>query len=336
MKKIFPIMVLIPFLLVSCSALSALNPKQPLSDAEMATRVAQLLSTMTTPTEEIVFPPTATLGMPTATLETLPTETSTPEVIEVVTETLTPTVEGVGGDDEPTSTAMVVLPTLEATATLQATAQASATATLNVPATDPTLKLGNATGSDPFDSSTKWAWPTGADDFTDVQFKDGAMLTTNLNKDAAGWRFPLLNQQTDSYIELTANSGTCSGKDSYGIIFRVPVLQAPDQGYLYQVTCDGYYRLWKWDGKAGTKGVALNLLSWKKSAEIHAGADQTNRLGVMVVGKKITLYMNGVLLGSASDESFTTGYFGVFVHSGSDTNYTVKFDAMKYWENPKQ
>lgn len=324
-RKIIPILLIMPLFLVSCSLFSKVNTNQPLTDAEMATRVAELLSTMTTPTSEVVFPPTATPGLPT------PTITSTPVVLEV--NTPTPTVE-VGGN-LPTSTAMVVLPTLEATTTPEVILEATATATLNAPAGDPLYTLGNPSGSDPMDSSTKWAWPTGSDDYINVEFKDGVMLMTNLSKDAAGWRLPLLGQQINTYIELTVNSGTCSGKDSYGIIFRVPVLKEPEQGYLYQVTCDGYFRLWKWDGKVGDKGLAVSLINWKASDKINSGANQTNRLGVKVVDSKITLYMNGVEVGSVSDSSYAAGFFGAFVRSGSDTNYTAKLDAMKYWENPK-
>ena len=331
--KIIPIVVILSLLLTSCSLFSTLKAEQPLTDAEMATRVAELLSTMTTPTSEIDFPPTATLGLPT----TAPTPT--PDM--VILPTSTPVVE-VGGE-LPTATAMIVLPTLQASptlevtldATLDAAQQASPTATLNVPSTDPINSLGNPSGTDSMDAGSKWAWPTGADDYIDVQFKDGFMLMTNLSKVAAGWRLPLLGQQVDTYIQLTANSGTCSGKDSYGIIFRVPVLKSPDQGYLFQVTCDGYYRLWKWDGKVGDKGLAVSLINWKQSDKINKGPDQTNRLGVKVVDKTITIYMNGVELGSVTDAAYSAGFFGAFVRSGGDTNYTAKLDEMKYWENPK-
>lgn len=329
--KIIPIVVILSLLLTSCSLFSNLKAEQPLTDAEMATRVAQLLSTMTTPTAEIVFPATSTPA-PTATADLITLATATPE-------------EEVGGE---LATAMVVLPTLQATPTamlaqpileptptLSEMLQTSPTATVNVPDSDPIKSLGNPTGSDPMDVANKWAWPTGSDEFIDVQFKDGFMLMTNLSDVAAGWRLPLLGQQVDTYIELTANSGACSGKDSYGVIFRVPVLKSPDQGYLYQVTCDGYYRLWKWDGKVGDKGLAVSLLNWKQSDKINQGPDQTNRLGVKVVDKKITIYMNGVELGSVTDSSYSAGFFGAFVRSGSEKDYTAKFNEMKYWENPK-
>ncbi|PKN98537.1 MAG: hypothetical protein CVU43_16140, partial [Chloroflexi bacterium HGW-Chloroflexi-5] len=109
--KIITIVIILSLLMTSCSLFSDLKSEQPLTDAEMATRVAQLLSTMTTPTSEIDFPPTPTMGLPT----TAPTVT--PNM--VILATSTPVVE-VGGE-LPTSTAMIVLPTLESTPTLAVT-----------------------------------------------------------------------------------------------------------------------------------------------------------------------------------------------------------------------
>ena len=321
MKKIVPIIVILALLLASCSSLT--GTKDNLSDEEMATRVAQLLATMTTPTTELEFPATPT-PLPTSMLMTAtPLATNTPvvmitstPVVEMATESAT---ESATGTVSPTATAA----TTTETPTVTATASSS----------DPATKLGIPTGIDPMDSSSTWTWPTGNDDYIDLEFNSGYMEMTGLTT-LAGWRLPLINQQTDSYIELTANSGSCKGKDSYGVIFRVPVFKEPNQGYLFEVTCDGYYRLWKWDGKVGTKGLATSLVPWAQSSLINAGADKTNRLGVMAKGSTISLYMNGVALASVSDSSFSAGFFGAFVRSAETTSYKVKFDSMQYWENP--
>lgn len=321
-RRIIPMLVLIPLFLMSCSLFTNTSPTQPLTDAEMATRVAELLATMTTPTAEIIFPPTPTQKPPTL----APTATiQTTQVI--VTQAPTPTIQA--GGLLPTAN----VPTVDTTS---APADPTPTPTATAPASDPVNKLGSPSSADPMDSAAKWAWPTGSDAFLNVEFKDGFMKMTNLSPDAAGWRLPLVSQQLDTYIELTVNSGACSGKDSYGIIFRVPVFKEPDQGYLYQVTCDGYYRLWKWDGKVKPNGLAVSLINWKQSAAINVGANQTNRLGAMVVDEKITLYMNGVQLGQVTDTAYAAGFFGAFVRSGSGVNYTANFDAMKFWENPIQ
>lgn len=322
MKKSILILVLASLILASCSTFTGGND-QTVSDEEMATRVAQLLSTMTTPTQEIQFPatPTPQLVLPTATLEPA---TATPVIADLVTTeapTATPTLMA----DVPTATAM---PTED-----QAKNLPTATPTATISPSDPAALLGTPTGADNFDSASVWTWPTGEDQYLRVVFSNGIMQMTGLTN-FAGWRLPLINQQVNTYIELTANSGACTGKDSYGIIFRVPVFKDPSQGYLYEVTCDGYYRLWKWDGKAATKGLATTLIAWNQSSLINTGANQTNRLGVKVKDNSFTIYMNGVELGSASDSSFGAGFFGVFVRSAETANYTVNFDAMKFWENP--
>ena len=320
MKRIIPIIVTLALLLAGCSALTG-GTEQPVSDAQMATRVAQLLSTMTTPTVEIEFPPTSTP------LPTMMVITATPEITATSESTAT---------EEMTMTSTATAMTTES-ATAEAVGSATETATPTITPTvstsDPAKTLGTATGSDLMDSSTTWNWPTGEDDYLDVEFNNGFLQMTGLTS-FAGWRLPLIAQQVNSYIELTANSGACQGKDSYGVIFRVPVFKDPNQGYLYEVTCDGYYRLWKWDGNASTKGLATALIPWAQSSLISAGANQTNRLGVMVKGNTYTLYMNGVALASASDTAYNAGFFGVFVRSAQTAKYTVKFDAMQYWENP--
>jgi len=339
MKKSLVIVILAALLLSGCSLFRTGGTQKPVSDADMATRVAQLLSTMTTPTLEEFFPDTPTAEPPTpmglpSTVETATAAAPTSETpVVVLTEaptiapTITPTeavlpTATIAPTEAPTSTP--VLPTVVPTAT--------ATATPNT--ADPANRLGSATGSDTMDSFDHWSWPTGSDSFLDVTFDGGYMKMTGLTK-LAGWRLPLVSQQTNTYIELTTNSGACTGKDSYGIIFRIPVFKEPDQGYLYEVTCDGYYRLWKWDGKAGNSGQASILLNWKQSTAIKTGANQSNRLGVMVIDNKMTLYLNGEKVGEATDSSYPAGFFGVFVLSRTSDKYTVKFDTMKFWENPK-
>lgn len=315
MKKLIPVLIILGLALSACGNLPIGRNDEPLTDSDMATRVAELLATMTTPTTEMVFPPTP---MPPAATEapaepTAPPATQAPaeppaeETPVVVEETLIP-----GDAPTPTATPESVLPE-----------------------TDPARKLGNPTSTDPFDSYEKWIWPTSNDDFLRVNFKDGYLEMTGLTN-LAGWRLPMISQQTNSYIELTVNSGACQGKDSYGIILRVPVFKEPTQGYLYEVTCDGYLRLWEWNGKAKPKGEAEILINWKESKDIKSGANQVNRLGVMAVGKSLRIFMNGIPQGEVSDSSYPAGFFGTFVRSVTTSKYTVKFDEMKYWENPAQ
>ena len=321
MKKLIPLFIMLSLVLTACGVFPLKGEDDTVSDSEMATRVAQLLATMTTPTVEIAFPDTSTPAPATLT-PVIPTATA-----DLMTQEPTPLL----ATEEPQETAE---PTA-GSGTPQATQEPTTAATSEMPSTDPVRKLGTPGSSDPFDSYEKWSWPTDSDDYLAVAFKDGYMQLTGLTT-MAGWRLPLISQQTNSYYELTVNSATCADKDSYGIIFRVPVFKEPTQGYLYEVTCDGYLRLWKWDGKVLPNGKAEILINWKQSADVSTGANKVNRLGVMAVGSQFTIYMNGVAQGTVSDSSFKAGFFGVFVRSVTTPKYTVKFDEMKFWENPAQ
>lgn len=323
MKKLIPLFIMLSLVLTACGVFPLKGEDDTVSDSEMATRVAQLLATMTTPTVEIAFPDTSTPAPATLT-PVIPTATPTTDLA-----TAEPT--SVLATEEPQETAE---PTA-GSGTPQATQEPTTAATSELPSTDPVRKLGTPSSSDPFDSYEKWSWPTDSDDYLAVAFKDGYMQLTGLTT-MAGWRLPLISQQTNSYLELTVNSAACADKDSYGIIFRVPVFKEPTQGYLYEVTCDGYLRLWKWDGKVLPNGKAEILINWKQSADVSTGANKVNRLGVMAVGSQFTIYMNGVAQGTVSDSSFKAGFFGVFVRSVTTPKYTVKFDEMKFWENPAQ
>lgn len=318
MKKLIPVLIVFSLVLTACANFPLGGGDEAITDAEMATRVAELLATMTTPTTEIAFPPTATMMPPTPQPTEPPAEPTPVLATEEPVETAEPTDDPGEGDETP-----------------EATEEPTAAPTADMPDTDPARTLGTPSGSDPFDSYEKWTWPTDSDDFIAIAFKDGFMQMTGLTT-MAGWRLPMISQQTNSYIELTVNSGACAEKDSYGIIYRVPVFKEPTQGYLYEVTCDGYLRLWEWNGNIQPKGEADILINWKESEDVNTGANQVNRLGVMAVGNQFTIYMNGVPQGTVSDSSFKAGFFGVFVRSVTTPRYTVKFDEMKFWENPAQ
>ncbi len=329
MKKFTPVILLLTLALAGCSLLNGVGgSNETLDDSQMATRVAELLLTMTTPTTEIDFPPTAT---PTVQLPTLaPTNTA---VVEMATST------PAEADVTATPTTDIILwtdtPEPDVTATPEVTGTATTGPTATPSASDPAYYLGNPTGIDNMNDASQWTWPTGEDDFLKVTFSNGMMQMTGKST-LAGWRMPLLAQQVNTYIETTVNTGNCVDKDSYGIIFRVPVFKDPTQGYLFQVTCDGYYRLWKWDGKVAPTGQATVLVPWKQSSDIVTGANQVNRLGVKTVDKTLTIFINGVQQASVSDSTFTAGFFGVFVRSSSESSpYTVNFDTVKFWENPK-
>lgn len=315
MKQILSI-IMLAILLSGCGLIGEQTPDLS-EDAKMATRVAQILTTLPTATAQAdagsatqslptVFP-TATIGLP-ATSTVAPTATSVSTATSAATVTAT---------QEPTATSAASL---------------QPTVAYTPPASDPTTKLGGADWSDTMDSGNYW--PTGADQFTDVTFVNGAMHFKGLTT-TDGWRltYPEL---MNFYIETVFQVNDCSGADRYGLIARVPVLNSPDRGYLFGFTCDGKYSLRRWNASIGDKGEMVNLIEWKTSAAINTGSSQTNRMGLMAVGDRLILYANGQNIGEVKDSTFSKGYFGVFVGARETDEFTVRVDQVRVWENPEQ
>lgn len=314
MKQILPILVL-AVLLSGCGLIN--TPTAIPEDSEMATRVAQILTSMPTATNQAGGQIPSPL---------LPTILASPTTGQVETATSVPATTSA-----PSATPLV-LPTIAPsdTATIAPTGQP--TSTYIPPASDPTTRLGGPDWSDTMDNSNYW--PTGADKFTDIAFSGGAMQLTGLST-TDGWRmtFP---EETNFYLEAIFQVNDCSGDDRYGVIARVPQLNSPDRGYMFGFTCDGKYSLRRWNASVGANGEMVNLVEWKTSTAINAGPSQTNRLGLMAIGDRLVLYANGQQLTEVRDSTFATGYFGMFVGARETDKFTVRVDQVRVWENPEQ
>ncbi|MBE0698530.1 MAG: hypothetical protein IH586_16560 [Anaerolineaceae bacterium] len=333
MKRIITGMsLLIMIFIVSCTLSPQGLPKLPaiavtatISSDQMQTQISEMLTVMPTATAMVgdggistATPvlPTLEIGgaVITATIEASPTSTAATESqVEAATATPVP----------PTNTP-------NPTATTQ---PQGPTATL--PQGDPRSRLGAPKSTDPMDKENFWIWPTGSDQFSRAEFTNGTQVITSLDpKD--GWRLanPLGREFTNTYLEATFKTGACAGLDHYGIILRVPVIREPDQGYLFSVSCDGRYSLRRWNGEILPKGEMKKLVEWTANSAINSGPNQTNRLGIFAVGKRLILYVNGKLLTEAQDSNYSSGYFGVLLGHDATANFSVQLDEMSYWENP--
>ncbi len=304
MKRIIPILLL-AVVLAGCNLPASKAPTP--SEVEMSTKVAEILTAVPTATAQIV------IQSPTAPLPTVrPTDVLAPVA---------------------TATSQTVV---EATATASATATQAVTAaptnTVTPLPNDPAARLGSASWVDDMDDGDNW--PVGPDKFTAVEFKDGAMRLNGLST-TDGWRltWPKLE---DFYIEMTFQVPDCKASDRYGMIVRVPESNTPDRGYLFGFTCDGQYSLRRWNANIGSKGEMANLVRWTSSPAVKAGANQTNKMGILAVGDRLVLYANGQLLGEVKDSIFSEGYFGVFVGARETEDFTIRVDQVRYWENPSQ
>ncbi|MEN4011769.1 MAG: hypothetical protein AB1453_02155 [Chloroflexota bacterium] len=309
MRKIIFLIIVMSIILVGCGIL--LQPMPTPDEATIATQVAAILTAMPTPTGVAQVEPTPPL--PTIP----PTETPVqPPEVEKPLPTPTATLE-------PTPT-----PTLQPSPT--PTVQPTPTLAFTPPPNDPANRLGNPSWVDNMDTDRNW--PTGEDRFTDIGFSDGVMFLKGLST-ADGWRMTW-HELTNAYIEMTFQTEDCSTNDRYGMIVRVPESRNPDRGYLLGFTCDGRVSLRRWNASVGAQGEMFSLIPWTANAAIRAGDNQTNRMGLMVIGDRLIVYANGQLVGEVKDDTFPKGYFGVFVGARDTANFTVKVDQVRFWENP--
>lgn len=198
--------------------------------------------------------------------------------------------------------------------------------TATIPPTDPALSLGKPTFKDDFANGKSWGLDTPYDDGnTRVEIKDNSMVLTSFKAVGwHGWRVSYLKPK-NFYLEATIKVSTCSGPDTYGLIFRSP---DDTSGYWYGLTCDGQYNLLTFDGTD-----FKYLIKSKSSADILAGSNQTNRLGVMVQGDKIALYINGKLLEEITDSTYpNAGTYGLWIAGWKTMNFTVACTQFAYWD----
>jgi hypothetical protein len=222
----------------------------------------------------------------------------------------------------PTASATPTLPTETPTATSTPTATVSPTAV----AGDPRTTLGDPVWRDRFTRTDNWT--LGEDGFTDAEIDDERLILTGLGS-SDGWRLTW-PEVKDFYLEATFRTGTCSGNDHYGLMFRVPDRHAADEGYLLGLTCDGRFWLRQWDGENMDTIVPLTA-----NAAIVEGSDKTNRLGVWADGETLRLYANGKLLDELTDDTLTDkGAYGVFVGARKTDDFKVYVSEIAYWDLP--
>lgn len=201
-----------------------------------------------------------------------------------------------------------------------------------------TLTLGPEVQLDAFDPREDYGDPDLLDFFTgydnwnsrndgDViaQIADGKFhLTAKQAENGTRWvhTWPEIR---DYYLEVIAiTPETCEGLDRYGLYFRGPETSA---GHIFELSCDGRYRLWIWNSASAT-----TIVPWKTHPAILKGPGQLNVIAVKSVGDYITMYVNGEEI----DHKFSDRYngknlVGMSIGSGPTEGFTVQFDNFAYW-----
>ena len=244
-----------------------------------------------------------------ATIMSIPTSTSV-----IVTESILPSATTFLETEVPTET-----PTLTQTPTQSETPSQTAIPTLA--ANDPRANLGIPSWQASFTGSN---WYTFEDKQSSIQLEDSTLvLQAILANNYESWTMAS-PKISNFYLEIQGTSGdSCQGKDRYGLIFRAP---DPNQGYLFGISCDGFYRLRAWDGENFSE-----LAGWRQSEYIHTGPNLTNRIGVIAEGAELSLYINGHLVDKIQDSTYSSGVFGAYIAASNSPNFRVVVNQAAYW-----
>jgi hypothetical protein len=222
----------------------------------------------------------------------------------------------------PTSTSEAPTPTVFFTET--------PTLTPTVSSEDPLSYLGQPAGRDTLDSGSGFGIDSSGyeDDYTRITISEGSMFIHNSSTIGwRGWRVrpPLLK---DAYIEGTFTTHGCAGGDQYGLVVRAPDYIS-GEGYYFALTCDGRFNLTRWT-EDGTSVVVNNT----QSDAIRPGSGQVNRVGVMMRGDNLRLYINGRVVQEVNDDAIReSGYYGPFI-SGVSGTMVISLDEIAYWNLP--
>ena len=199
----------------------------------------------------------------------------------------------------------------------------SATATLDPQ--DPAIALGSPTWKDSLDTTKNFYLYE--NDNTAIEAGSGSLRLIGLtNIGWIGWSLTYAQSSANFYLEGTFVTGTCSGADLYGLVFRA---NKENAGYFFGVTCDGRYNL---HARDFNNNGDTEILELKSNPAILTGSNQTNRIGVKTEGGRLMLYANGALLEEVNDSTYTSGYFGPFIAGHDTAGFTVDLDQIALWK----
>jgi len=193
---------------------------------------------------------------------------------------------------------------------------------ITVSQTAANLNLGAPTWTDTFKNSANWYLLE--TNYTKFSIKNGDLVMKAVPGGGDEWGISNAKAIADFYMEVNfTTTDQCSGKDRYGLLFRAP---NPNAGYVFGFSCDGRFRLYKWDG-SNYKAIQ----EWKTASAIHSGPNQANRLAVWVKGSTIKLYANSILLGEYIDSTYSKGRFGLFIGAVDSNPLIVHVNDISYW-----
>ena len=193
---------------------------------------------------------------------------------------------------------------------------------------DPVLTLGAPDFDDRFHGTTNFYEWDGTSASYQIE-QDRMVLIAKKANSYETWTMSW-KEIEDFYLEATGTFGPdCGGKDRFGMIFRAP---DTSEGYIIGISCDGSFRLSKYESADDEYTV---LKAWTSTPHSNPNPGSTNRLGIRVQGNQLVGYINGNKVFEITDDTFSgEGRMGVMVAANITPDFTVYLTRVAYWELP--
>ena len=191
------------------------------------------------------------------------------------------------------------------------------------------LDLSNPDYTDDFSNQNRWY--SGLDDAgVRLAYEGEAFAATDKLTDLFIFYRGSTRSDSNFYAEIDMSIGPCSGRDGGGMAVRVDSSVDYDRSYVFEVACNGEFRLRRF---IDYDTIPLVLLNWTYSAAIHTGPNVTNRIGVLADGNELYLFANGVLLtqNPIVDNAYAQGIYGIFASAAETPSLKVLFDNFAVW-----
>lgn len=119
---------------------------------------------------------------------------------------------------------------------------------------------------------------------------------------------------TDARVTVQATQLSGPTDSPYGIVFRVSSL---GNFYGYEVNADGSWFVWKCVKSDCTKIVPVT-----QTTKLQSGVGQVNTLSVLMQGSHFEFFINGDKVGTADDDTFTSGNVGLEAGKGIEVAFS--------------
>ena len=153
----------------------------------------------------------------------------------------------------------------------------------------------------------------------------GVLQLTTREPGQFWWSNPSLDPMEDVTVSAVARKTGGPDDNAFGLICRY---QDPNNFYLFVISSDGFYAIGKVESGINNITYLSGAGEYQFTETIQQGV-QENSIRATCEGDQLTLTVNGILLESVQDGTFSAGDVGVGLTAFEEGTASVEFDDIR-------